>query len=211
MADFWIKIEKSTPDKPEIFEIAEILDIDPDAVLGKLIRVWAWLDSNSSDGHIKTVTKKLLDRVTTCEGFSDAMQSVGWLDDNSVPNFDRHLGESAKKRAKDSERKRKSRDISVSCHAKSVTESGLDKIREEKKETIGEKATRFTAPEKNIIAEYFKEKGAPVSEAEKFFYFYESKNWMVGRNKMKKWESAASGWISRNGAETNNAMENRFE
>jgi uncharacterized protein YdaU (DUF1376 family) len=77
--------------------------------------------------------------------------------------------------------------------------------------SIGKKATRFTAPEKNIITEYFKEKGAPVSEAEKFFYFYESKNWMVGRNKMKKWESAASGWISRNGTETNNAMENRFE
>ena len=45
MADFWIKIEKSTPDKPEIFEMAEILGVDPDAILGKLIRVWAWMDS----------------------------------------------------------------------------------------------------------------------------------------------------------------------
>ena len=31
MADFWIKVEKSTPDKPEILEMAEYLNItDPD-------------------------------------------------------------------------------------------------------------------------------------------------------------------------------------
>ena len=128
MADFWIKVEKSTPDKAEIFEMAALLDIDPDAVLGKLIRVWSWIDSNSEDGHIKSVTHVLIDRVTCCAGFSDAMKNVGWLTDSEIPNFDRHLGENAKKRAKDSERKRKSRD----GHKKSVTnvgtESGLDKI-----------------------------------------------------------------------------------
>lgn len=33
MASSWIKVEVITPDKPEIFQIAEILGIDPDAVL----------------------------------------------------------------------------------------------------------------------------------------------------------------------------------
>ncbi len=132
MADFWIKVEKSTPDKPEVFEMAEILGIEPDAVMGKLIRAWAWIDSNSANGHIKSVTNVLIDRVTMSQGFAEAMKTVGWLDENRIPNFDRHLGESSKKRAKDAERKRKSRTSSDKCHKKSVTESGLDKSRADK-------------------------------------------------------------------------------
>ena len=33
MAGDWIKFEIATPDKPEVWEIAESLDIDPDAVI----------------------------------------------------------------------------------------------------------------------------------------------------------------------------------
>ena len=32
---------------------------------------------------------------------------------------------------------------------------------------------------------------------ETFFYFYASKNWMVGKNKMKQWKMALAGWASR--------------
>ena len=154
MADFWIKVEKSTPDKPEIFEIAQSLDIDPDAVLGKLIRVWAWLDSNSENGHIKSVTDVLIDRLTTCSGFADAMKKAGWLDDGVIPNFDRHLGESAKKRAKDSERKRKSRETSENGHKESVTESGLDKSRVDKSIDSSEGDKSPTCPHNEIIDLY---------------------------------------------------------
>ena len=34
-------------------------------------------------------------------------------------------------------------------------------------------------------------------EAAKFFYFYASKNWMVGKNKMKSIPHAVGGWIAR--------------
>ena len=137
MADFWIKVEKSTPDKPEIFEIASILNIDPDAVMGKLIRAWSWIDSNSENGHVSIVTNVLLDRVTNCAGFADAMISVGWLLNGEIPKFDRHMGKSAKKRANDAERKRKSRKESENCHANGVTEIGPDKSRVDNKEKGG--------------------------------------------------------------------------
>jgi len=149
MADFWIKVEKSTPDKSEIFEIAEILGIDPDAVLGKLIRVWCWADSNSENGHIKSVTPVLIDRLTMSQGFADAMKTVGWLADGEIPNFSRHLGESAKKRAKDAERKRMSRTSSESSHKKSVTESGLDKSREDKSRE--DKKDKVKTPDQSSI------------------------------------------------------------
>lgn len=141
MADHWIKVEKGTPDKPEILEMSAILSIDdPDTIVGKLIRVWAWFDSNSENGHAPSVTNVLLDRLTGVTGFVDAMVKVGWLqkseDGFEVSNFDRHLGKGAKKRASDAERKRKSRELSQQshegCHKESVTESGLDKIREDK-------------------------------------------------------------------------------
>jgi len=156
MADFWIKLEKNTPDKPEIFEMAEILAIDPDAVLGKLIRVWCWVDSNSSDGHIKSVTPVLIDRLTMSQGFADAMTSVGWLEENSIPNFTRHLGESAKKRAKDSERKRMSRTTSDECPKKSVTESGLDKSRVDKIKNTCQESKIPLCPHEKIIDLYHK-------------------------------------------------------
>lgn len=46
--------------------------------------------------------------------------------------------------------------------------------------------------------DYFKEKGSNKIEGEKFYYFYESKGWKVGKTKMKNWKMSASGWISRN-------------
>ena len=48
------------------------------------------------------------------------------------------------------------------------------------------------------VANYFQEKGSNKKEAERFFYYYESQGWKVGKNPMKKWKMAASGWILRN-------------
>lgn len=61
---------------------------------------------------------------------------------------------------------------------------------------------RFKAPELVDVKALMMEKGWPADragvEAEKFIAFYESKGWMVGKNKMKSWASAAAGWMARN-------------
>ena len=49
------------------------------------------------------------------------------------------------------------------------------------------------------IREFFKTKGSKESEADKFFNFYESNGWRVGKNPMKNWRAAAAGWINRSG------------
>jgi hypothetical protein len=103
MAGDWLKFEKATPDKPEVFAIAACLDMDPDAVVGKLIRVWSWFDTHTIDGNGRSVTPALLDRISGVSGFVTAMAAVGWITiDNEgvrLPNFDRHTGETAKGRA----------------------------------------------------------------------------------------------------------------
>lgn len=52
---------------------------------------------------------------------------------------------------------------------------------------------RFTPPTITEIAEYVTEKRYNV-DAERFWNFYESKEWMIGKNKMKKWKAAVATW-----------------
>jgi hypothetical protein len=132
MAGDWLKFEKTTMDKPEVFEMASILQIDPDAVVGKLLRVWAWFDEQSRDGHAPVTVRALLERHTGVPDFVAAMKAVGWLIESNgcliLPNYERHNGSSAKSRAQATIRKQKSR----SGHAGSVTQAGPEKRREEK-------------------------------------------------------------------------------
>lgn len=153
MASNWIKVEVITPDKPEIFKLAEILNIDPDAVLGKAIRFWVWADQQTIDGNANNVagnekcnaigvtdreqvkrrsnpvviTKSAIDRICFMAGFSDALIQVGWLSEVDgvlvLPNFDRHNGESSKKRALTNKRVSKSRLVNRNSNAGNVTDN----------------------------------------------------------------------------------------
>jgi hypothetical protein len=47
------------------------------------------------------------------------------------------------------------------------------------------------------VKEHFTKNNSTEHEAQKFFNYYEANGWKVGANPMKKWRSAASGWILR--------------
>ena len=131
MAGDWIKIEHVTPDKPEVIEMADRLEIDQDAVLGKLIRLWVWADEQSLC-DAASVTETFVDRLSRVTGFAKAMISVGWLVAKNgrltFSNFDRHNGETAKKRALTQKRAQKFRNASVT---QNVTHSALPEKRRE--------------------------------------------------------------------------------
>lgn len=109
----WIKIETTTPDKPEIHAIARLLKIEPDLVLGKIVRLWAWADLNMMGGNSVMGDDALVDHVVHRKGFAKAMRKVGWLEGDdgglSFPRFERHNGETAKARAESARRMAKSR------------------------------------------------------------------------------------------------------
>jgi len=122
MAGDWIKVENVTPNKPEVFQIAEIMDITPDDALGKLIRLWVWADEQTYDGNASVTTRALVDRVAGATGFANALIDAGWLVVESgglvFPNFLRHNGQSAKTRALTAKRvqahrARKTNDVGV--------------------------------------------------------------------------------------------------
>lgn len=59
---------------------------------------------------------------------------------------------------------------------------------------------RFAKPDLDQVRIYFLVRDSTIieSEHEKFFDFYESKNWMVGKNKMKDWKAAVRNWMRGN-------------
>lgn len=68
--------------------------------------------------------------------------------------------------------------------------------------TPSKNSPRFVPPKQEEVEAWLEcEKQMPVRDAErlaeKFCRFYESKGWMVGRNRMKSWRAAVAGWIAR--------------
>lgn len=139
MAGDWIKMRTALAHDPAVIAMALDLDKGEFEVVGMLHHIWSWADSQSQDGHIKRVTPKWLDRFVHCEGFAKSMEMAKWLivneDGIEFPNFDRHNGDSAKKRAEDAERKRKSRANMVSDEPPKTSGETCDqnRTREEKR------------------------------------------------------------------------------
>lgn len=153
MAGDWIKLEVTTPDKPEMVRMAELLSIDQDAVVGKCVRLWIWADSQSIDGNALSVTDSFIDRITYSPGFANALRQVGWLSGRhgllAIPNFDRHNGQTAKNRALTKSRVAKSRS---ECNAPSVTKPLPE--REKRRDSYPSiSASEVVIPEKMQTAE----------------------------------------------------------
>jgi len=149
MAGEWLKFEKATPDKPEVFAIANALNIDPDAVVGKLIRVWSWFDTHTVSGNAAGVTLALLDRISGVSGFASAMKDQGWLEHGStgvaLPNFERHTGETAKGRALTAKRVAKHKE-SGNAKGNAASVSPALPREEKKREEIKEESKTRAAP-----------------------------------------------------------------
>jgi hypothetical protein len=90
------------------------------------------------------------------------------------------------------------RDMSLSPEILLILGHLLDRI--ESLETKDKpKRKTFQKPTKEEVGEYMLSKGSfdAIGEAERFYNFYESNGWKVGKNKMVNWRSSAAGWLSR--------------
>ena len=68
-----------------------------------------------------------------------------------------------------------------------------DKDKEKDKEKDKDKRVVFKPPTLKQVREYCKERGKGV-DPNKWFNFYASKGWMIGKNKMKDWRAAIRTW-----------------
>ena len=99
----------------------------------------------------------------------------------------------------------------VSRDGKPGNGEGQYKRNKEKKQNTneerGEKRKRFVPPTQQQVEDHMLTKGADFDQArnwaEDFVDFYASKDWMVGKNKMKSWTHAASRWAKQNREKSN--------
>lgn len=138
----WIKMRTDLADDPAVIAMSGRLMMSEFSVVGVLHAVWSWADQHTTDGHAVGVTGAWLNSRFRCDGLAEAMQAVGWLiidaSGLTLPNFERHNGESAKKRALATERQRRSR--------ASVTPESMPPSRNERDKSVTREDKRRTTP-----------------------------------------------------------------
>lgn len=148
MAGDWIKMRSELQTHPKIVRILSATKADKFRVVGGLHAVWSVFDQHSVDGVLFGYTPETLDHIIGWEGFASAMIAVKWLSFDgeetlSLPEFDEHNGQSAKRRAEDQKRKRngrKTENSPESVHSESGQSEDKKRTREEKRrEEVKEK------------------------------------------------------------------------
>lgn len=139
MAGDWIKMRSDLFTHPKVIRMSSALQADTLRTVGGLMSVWCLFDTHSVDGHLDGYTLDAVDVHLRWEGFSHAMQCVGWLEEApqglTLPRFDVHNGQSAKRRAQDADRKRVARSLSAP-EADTPRTREEESREEEKKKTI---------------------------------------------------------------------------
>jgi hypothetical protein len=146
MAGDWIPIRCNLIDDPAVLAIAAETGLDEFAVVGRLVRLWAWANQHLSDGQVANLAEAWIDRYVCAPGFARAMLGAGWLQSDagriSFPRFDRWNSAGAKRRLEKSEQKRAQRSrqpgvkpatLVAGAGDKPATDRRPEKRREEKR------------------------------------------------------------------------------
>ena len=207
---------------PHVVRISSATKRTAQEVLGFLADLWSWASSESDDGILHGVTiSDLVPMLGGDEKLWVAVAESGWLVIGAtylqIPNWDHWLSKSAKRRTKDSLRKKMSRNCPQNVpelSASDADKSALQERREEKNKDIGvgkptkpEKPKQkskpvFIVPTVEEVSAYCLERGNSI-DPQRFVDHYTSNGWVVGKAKMKDWRAAVRTWekndVQRNG------------
>jgi hypothetical protein len=142
MAGDWIPMRTNLEDDPTVIFISRATKLQPDHVVGKLHRLWAWIDSHTEDGSLRGIDAAWVDQYVKRRGFACAMSGAPdpWLkiDDAgiSIPNFEHWFGTSAKRRLMDTRRKQIVRGLSAGCPQDERTKTVLQNRTEQKRRVL---------------------------------------------------------------------------
>jgi hypothetical protein len=116
----WIKLDKQLPESIRFRRVVRAVreksnalrnatpELAVTAVLGALMRLWAYADSHIDDTNLLGVTLDEIDEIVGIDGFAHALPA-DWLqvvdpDHVQLPDFVQHNGSSAKQRSKNAQR-----------------------------------------------------------------------------------------------------------
>lgn len=105
MAGEWIPIDCNIATKPEVLELCDICDLEPDVVIGRIVQLWLWAALNAESGEAKMTPPRLSRTFGGDVDFWNAVKEVGWLEIDSerrtitVPGWQERFSQAAKERA----------------------------------------------------------------------------------------------------------------
>lgn len=76
---------------------------------------------------------------------------------------------------------------------RTTTEQQLNTNKKEKKDKNVKKERNIIPPPRNLLEAYIAENHFQV-DADRFYDFYESKGWLIGKQRMKDWQAAVRTW-----------------
>lgn len=134
--------------------------------------------------------------------------SVGLIETSDQINFLLpYAVESTGSEGASAERVRNFRDRqALQCNAdvtqvKRLCNVEIEKEIEKEKDINNKRSRAFVPPTLEEVTAYCKERGKGV-DPNKWYDFYQSKGWMIGKNKMKDWKAAVRTWEPKNIPET---------
>jgi len=203
MAGDWIPMRLDLYEDPAVTYMAERIGQREEVVVGYLHRIWAWASRQCHDGSVTHVTLMSLGRVTSLPDFPQLMADAGWLEHGidtdgkpyiRFPNWDRWMGESAKKRILAAKRQAKKRHGEVTKTSRSKRDKSVTREEERREERDTTKSgISMARPTIEDIVAYCKERGNTV-DPQAWMDHYTANGWRVGRNPMKDWKAAVRTW-----------------
>ena len=135
MAGDWIKMRVDLLTHPKVVRISSALKADNLRTVGGLMAVWALFDAHSADGVLEGYTPEFVNASLRWDGFAEQMMRVGWMswdgdETLTLPGFDAHNGNTAKRRAQDLDRKKA---VRIGSGNLSASEADNLRTREEKR------------------------------------------------------------------------------
>lgn len=116
MAGDYIVVRTDLHEDPAVFWIARKCGLSPDAVVGKLVRVWRWATAHSATGNLPGIARSEIDGIAGHPGFSEAMETTpltAWLIVNEAgatfPHWEHWMSNGAKYRLGEQLRNRERR------------------------------------------------------------------------------------------------------
>ncbi len=212
----WIKSYQELERHPKIASLMLEMGWDLDTTIGKLHRFWWWCLDYAADGNLSRFNPQQVGRSCDADGVKlmESMIKAGFIDKEPyirLHDWWEYAGEFLRgryaskpevwKAIKDSY-SRVTPELLQSNYGKTspqkrVEESRVEESRVERVEKKSGAVARFSPPTIEEVSAYCQERGGLV-DAQRWFAYYQSNGWRVGRNPMKDWKAAVRTW-ERNG------------
>lgn len=121
MAEPWIRVHANLAARPIVMRAADELHISLNEAIGLLVRFWGSMSQHGNNGQVEGVKDITIETWAGWRGkrgrFAEFIRSAHTDNEGRVKEWDDYNGKLEDRRAKDRERKRKSRGQSAGSHA----------------------------------------------------------------------------------------------